>query len=190
MLDLISDRFVQSANTSAAFTDPEAYCYNNFSGAQVARASVAYFLARHFLFPSSEQLDLNKALQFVSPENITISSGAAALLGGLFYVLGEQGDACLIPAPYYAAFENDMNVVAGIIPIRIEQENPVRGPTVPEMERAYTGARAVLSQHALQPDFPPTRSNSPLLFSEDTMSSSFCSRIRIIRLEQFIGLPF
>jgi hypothetical protein len=40
----------------------------------------------------------------------------------------KEEECCLIPVPYYAAFENDMNLVAGIIPFGIHQVNPVRDP--------------------------------------------------------------
>lgn len=70
-------------------------------------------------------------------------SGTAALLNHLFYLLGEQGDACLIPAPYYAAFEKDMNLYAGIVPIGIDQDNPVSGPTEEELERTHRAAVTV-----------------------------------------------
>jgi hypothetical protein len=59
-------------------------------------------------------VSLEQALQSINPAHIGIGSGAAGILNGLFYLLGDEGDCCLIPAPYYAAFENDMSVVAGI----------------------------------------------------------------------------
>jgi len=73
-----------------------------------------------------------------------INQGAASILNCLFFLLGEAtGDACLIPAPYYAAFENDMNLVSGVVPFPIQQFNPVAGPTETELSDAYVAARAV-----------------------------------------------
>ena len=55
----------------------------------------------------------------------------------------EEGDACLIPAPYYAAFENDMSVVAGIVPFAVHMMNPTQGPTASELDAAYIEAKSV-----------------------------------------------
>lgn len=82
-----------------------------------------------------------EALSHVHPSHVALAAGTAPLLNNLFFLLGQEGDACLIPAPYYAAFENDMNLVAGIEPIPVPQANPVLGPTVPELEAAYLKAQ-------------------------------------------------
>lgn len=134
VLDIIAERFMQSA---AAFSDSSVYCYNSFLGMPIAREAVAYFLARRFLFPEQVHLDPHAALTHIKPTHVALGSGCAALINHLFFLLGEPGDACLIPAPYYAAFENDMNLIAGVIPCRIEQANPRAGPTEAELETAY-----------------------------------------------------
>lgn len=67
--------------------------------------------------------------------------GGAPILSNLFFLLGEPGNACLIPAPYYAAFENDMNLLSGIVPVPVLQQNPVAGPVNAELERAYRQAK-------------------------------------------------
>jgi aspartate/methionine/tyrosine aminotransferase len=38
------------------------------------------------------------------------ASGASAVLDNLFYVIGDAGEGVLIPAPYYPAFDNDLQV--------------------------------------------------------------------------------
>ena len=58
-------------------------------------------------------------------------------MNNLFFALGEKGDVCLIPAPYYAAFENDMNVLAGVNPVAVDQANPVAGPTEAELDLTF-----------------------------------------------------
>ena len=64
---------------------------------------------------------------------------------GLFYLLGDEGDACLIPAPYYAAFESDMRMVARIVPFAVQMANPTQGPTANELDLAYIEAKSVSS---------------------------------------------
>ncbi len=34
----------------------------------------------------------------------------SAIIDNLFFVLGDEGDGVLIPAPYYPAFDNDLKV--------------------------------------------------------------------------------
>jgi hypothetical protein len=64
---------------------------------------------------------------------------------GLFFLLGDEGDACLIPAPYYAAFENDMRIVARIVPFAVQMANPTQGPSASELDLAYIEAKSVSS---------------------------------------------
>jgi hypothetical protein len=171
-IDLLSERLLNPATTAAAFSDPIVYCYNSFLGLPVARQAASYFLAKRFLHTrsinttttdSNNQVDegttqeslqkqhvaagagvsLEQALQSVNPAHIGIGSGAAGILNGLFYLLGDEGDCCLIPAPYYAAFENDMSVVAGIVPFGVHMTNPTYGPTPQELDLAYIEAKSV-----------------------------------------------
>ena len=46
----------------------------------------------------------------VDPEHLTLSAGAGAILDNLFFMLGNPGDGVLIPAPYYPAFDIDLQV--------------------------------------------------------------------------------
>jgi hypothetical protein len=107
--EMVAQRFLRPDTVAAAFSDPASYSYNSFLGVPAARQAVAYFLARRFLFPDVP-LTPEQALQHVSPAHVALGSGCAALLNYTFFILGEENDAVLIPAPYYAAFENDMNV--------------------------------------------------------------------------------
>lgn len=178
VLDIISERFFQAGTATAAFSNPDCYCYNSMSGMPVARKAVAYFLARRFLYPDELDLAPEKALKSILPEQVCLSTGAAPLLNHLFFLLGEAGDGCLIPAPYYAAFENDMNVVAGIVPCSLEQANPVAGPTEQEMEQAYQKARQVCVCVVSNCETKTVRSLSFLIvcvaaFREVTRQSSF-----------------
>lgn len=145
VIDLLSERLLHSSTTSAAFSDPAVYCYNSFLGLPVARQAVSYFLAKRFLHTEQHAVSLEQALQSIHPSHIGIGSGAAGILNSLFYLLGDEGDACLIPAPYYAAFENDMSVVASIVPFAIHSSNPTIGPSESELDLAYMEAKSVSS---------------------------------------------
>ena len=52
----------------------------------------------------------------------------------------EPGAGVLVPAPYYAAFENDMKVMAGLVPVPTYCADPRSGPTEADLEAAYTSA--------------------------------------------------
>ena len=76
---------------------------------------------------------------------MALGTGCAALLNHLFFILGEEGrDCCLIPLPYYAPFENNMNIFSGIIPFGVASAHPEAGPpTAAELNVAYGEAKAV-----------------------------------------------
>ena len=61
----------------------------------------------------------------VSPDDIVCSSGGSALLNFLFTLLANEKTAVLIPAPFYAAFENDMKVLANLVPVPVPLEDEV-----------------------------------------------------------------
>jgi 1-aminocyclopropane-1-carboxylate synthase len=44
----------------------------------------------------------------VTPENLVMSNGATAVLDNLFHLLGDAGSSCLLPAPCYPVFDNDL----------------------------------------------------------------------------------
>jgi len=140
--DLLAQRLMHSGTSSEAFSDSHVYCYSSFLGLPVAREAVAYFLARRFLYPNQLDLTPEAALKAISPLHVGLGSGAAALLNYLFFILGEVGDVCLIPAPYYSAFDNDMSVVAGCKPFAVQLANPTLGPTEQDLQAAYADARS------------------------------------------------
>jgi hypothetical protein len=144
VMDVLSERLQHFSTTQAAFSDPTVYCYNSFLGLPVARQAASYFLAKRFLLTDQQhEVTLEQALQRIRPAHIGIGAGAVALLNGLFYLLGEEGDACLIPAPYYAAFESDMSVVSGIVPFAVHMANPTQGPSENELDLAHMEAKSV-----------------------------------------------
>ena len=63
-----------------------------------------------------------------------------SILNNLFFALGNTGDAVLVPAPYYAAFDNDLRAFAGCQTIPVVCANPAQGPTPQELEQAKVKA--------------------------------------------------
>jgi 1-aminocyclopropane-1-carboxylate synthase len=170
--DMLSQRLLQPSTATATFGDETIYGYNNFLGLPLARQAIAYFLAKRFLLTEQETpINLAQTLQHISPEHIGIGSGAAGVLNSLFYLLGDKGDCCLIPAPYYAAFENDMAVVAGIVPYAVHMANPIIGPSESELDLAYMEAKS----QGLNPRFVLiTNPNNPLgvIYGRDVLLSA------------------
>jgi 2'-5' RNA ligase len=109
-IDLLTSKLTGTQTARAAFSHPEVYCYNTFSGLPSARQAAATFIAKRFLYRDDPSISKDQALSSIDPSHIGIGSGAAGILHTLFYLLGNNGDCCLIPAPYYAAFENQMSV--------------------------------------------------------------------------------
>lgn len=66
--------------------------------------------AKHFMYPERRDINFTEALDLIRPEHVAFGSGASALLSHLALSLAEEGDAVLIPAPYYAAFDADLKV--------------------------------------------------------------------------------
>ena len=94
------------------------------------------FAAKHFLYPEQRDMSVRDALTFIRPENVAFGSGAAALLSHLALSLAEEGDAVLIPAPYYAAFDVDLKIIAGCIAVPVHSTNPEIGPTADDVDKA------------------------------------------------------
>lgn len=110
VLDVLAERLMQEGSSTAAFSNSAVFCYNSFLGIPICRQSAAYFLAKRFLFPPTRNVTPDEALRHIDPASVAVTAGAVSALNSLFFLLGKAGDACLIPAPYYAAFDSDMNV--------------------------------------------------------------------------------
>jgi 1-aminocyclopropane-1-carboxylate synthase len=109
-------------------------------------------------------------------EGIIVGAGCNAVLENLCFALAEPGDTCLIPTPYYAAFEFDLVARAGlnIVPVTTMEYSGVdtsTASTVPveayyptpaaldaACERATTKPRILLLSHPHNPlgiAYPP-----------------------------------
>mmetsp|Transcript_7695 Transcript_7695/g.19109 ORF Transcript_7695/g.19109 Transcript_7695/m.19109 type:complete len:493 (+) Transcript_7695:94-1572(+) len=142
IIELIGLRLMQIETASRAFSDSAVYCYNNTLGLPGPREAVAYFLAKHFMCPEDRDMSIRDALDIIRPDHIAFGSGAASLLSHLALSLAEHGDAVLIPAPYYAAFDADLKIVAGCIAVPVHSSNPSIGPTSDDLESAAAMAEA------------------------------------------------
>ena len=160
LTDILADRMNQARTAETAFNEKQAYNYNSFLGLPICRDSISYFLYKHFYKPDltnsgingiipsgSEEKDhsIEDALRYIKPDNICVSAGACAVLNNLFCVLADvnKGECCLLPAPYYAAFENDMSLLGGVIPYPMQNVSNARtGPTIQELDSIYAQAKA------------------------------------------------
>jgi|LGOV01.1.fsa_nt_gb 1-aminocyclopropane-1-carboxylate synthase len=62
----------------------------------------------------------NNTERLIKAENIVVGCGCSIALEMLATMLGDPGDAILIPAPYYTGFEDDIYARAGLLPIPVQ----------------------------------------------------------------------
>lgn len=78
------------------------------------------------------------------PEHITVTNGAGSAINALSYTICDPGDAVLITAPYYGAFDSDVSVKSGArtITVNLEGRSPFDVDHVESLESAYQKAVA------------------------------------------------
>mmetsp|Transcript_6064 Transcript_6064/g.19123 ORF Transcript_6064/g.19123 Transcript_6064/m.19123 type:complete len:492 (+) Transcript_6064:224-1699(+) len=88
-------------------------CYGPMEGRPELKKALARFLDARVV---------RGAKPAVQPEHLSCAAGAGAVLSNLFLSLCEAGDAVLIPAPYYAAFDSDLRAVADLkrVPVALD----------------------------------------------------------------------
>ncbi|KAL3771360.1 hypothetical protein ACHAW5_000069 [Stephanodiscus triporus] len=86
--------------------------YQPTHGTPGARRAMAGYL-RGLLLSSSSSSSMSSTAATFDPENVVLGAGCNAVLENLCMCLADPGDAVLIPAPYYAAFEFDLAARAG-----------------------------------------------------------------------------
>jgi len=76
------------------------------------------------------------------PENVMFASGCGAILDSLAWCLCEDRDGCIIPAPAYPAFDNDLSVRSGLNVVHTDMEivNGEFSLSIESLEAAYTKA--------------------------------------------------
>ncbi|KAJ7527221.1 hypothetical protein O6H91_16G043200 [Diphasiastrum complanatum] len=103
--------------------------YGNFRGGDRLRSAIAKMMERTFM-----GVEVNSA-------HICISSGVTAVLDLFFFATCDPGDGCLIPAPYFPAFDNDMSIRNEVQPIPVQPaDTHTYIPTAEEMEKAVVEA--------------------------------------------------
>eukprot|EP00743_Colponemidia_sp_Colp-15_P011879 GILK01013366.1.p1 GENE.GILK01013366.1~~GILK01013366.1.p1 ORF type:complete len:434 (-),score=53.43 GILK01013366.1:39-1298(-) len=98
--------------------------YGSFRGVPLFRSNIAKYVKRTIC-----------PLYEVNAESISVSAGCGSLLNGLALSLCDPGDGVIIPSPYYPAFDNDLGLIAGAVPIR-----------APTDENNYRISREILEQ--------------------------------------------
>lgn len=53
----------------------------------------------------------------LDPQNVCILAGCSGILDHLFFCLADAAESILIPAPYYPAFDNDLEATSSLIPL-------------------------------------------------------------------------
>lgn len=103
--------------------------YSNFRGGERLCRAIARMMERTFMGVE------------VDPGHICISSGVTAVLDLFFFATCDSGDGCLIPAPYFPAFDNDMTIRNEVHPIPVQpKDTKTYIPTAEEMEAAVVKA--------------------------------------------------
>ncbi|GLC48246.1 hypothetical protein PLESTB_000075000 [Pleodorina starrii] len=126
---LTSDMVKERLSRSATDFPQEALCYQDMRGLPRLRQAMARFLEETFMKGIS-----------VDPDHLTVSAGAGAILENLFHCIAGAGDVVLIPAPYYPAFDNDLQVKCGVKPwpFYLDEDRPVG----PQLDAAAEAASA------------------------------------------------
>ncbi|MDH6128869.1 aminotransferase class I/II-fold pyridoxal phosphate-dependent enzyme [Kitasatospora sp. GP82] len=108
---LVGDLITERLSRPHVFTEAETR-YAELHGTPVLRERVAELLTRTGNSP-------------VDPENLVVVSGATAALDIIASVLCHRGDAIVVPAPYYAAFDTDLGGRSGarVVPAPMDASN-------------------------------------------------------------------
>jgi len=96
---MLFDRVAPLLRRHTEIREPDAH-YNELHGARAFREAIARFLSR-------------RAGRTLSPDGITVATGASGILEMLSFALCDPGDAILAPAPYYSGFDHDLGLRAG-----------------------------------------------------------------------------
>lgn len=89
--------------------------YNLFHGAAYFREAIASYWQNVWLGADNPRK--------LSADNIVATCGCSEALEMLAYGLCSEGDAILIPTPYYSGFEHDIQARAGVIPVGVNCGN-------------------------------------------------------------------
>lgn len=85
--------------------------YNKFEGSDEFREAIANYWQK-IIFDDDSSIKLTK-------DNVATGAGCTVMLNTLATLLAEEGDAFLIPAPFYSSFVDDVHDRAGVICIPV-----------------------------------------------------------------------
>ena len=108
--------------------EADAGAYSDFHGRLGLRQQLARLMNRR-LSSKAEPVA-------IQAEQICIGNGVGPTVAMLVALLCEPGDGVLIPAPLYAAFPNDLSILAGAIPVPVRTEQSNYRLTVEAFETA------------------------------------------------------
>lgn len=148
ILSEFAKKLSQPNTAKVGFGNEVNYCYNDVRGMQYVRKSVAQFITKRFIqgsttsniakITNNNETERKKEHNLCASEDqIVLGSGAAAILNFLFHCTANENEVVLIPAPYYAAFEYDMSIIAKCVPYPVHMEDQCHGPTRNDLEKVY-----------------------------------------------------
>ncbi|PVU92298.1 hypothetical protein BB561_003918 [Smittium simulii] len=100
---LQEDIVVKKLNTINHIT-PENLEYGDPTGSSSLRSEIAHLTNRHF-----------NVYRNVLPEQIVVANGVTSVIDMLISTVCNRGDAVLVSAPYYNAFDTDVNLRAKVV---------------------------------------------------------------------------
>ncbi|KAI7889371.1 pyridoxal phosphate-dependent transferase [Mucor mucedo] len=128
--DLLQQKVFEKAKACLQLT-PNDLNYGPSEGTQELRQLMKDFFTRHFhpYYP-------------MNWTDIFVHTGAGASINQLFLSIGDPGDYCLIPTPFYGAFEYDVSVHTGIhiLPVNLHKELQDMSIDPDQLESYYQGA--------------------------------------------------
>lgn len=134
--------------------------YGGMKGSPALQAALADLLQRTFV--PEPTLD---------PESMCILAGCSGILDHLFFCLADAAESILIPAPYYPAFDNDLQATSSLIPLAffLNEDEDITA----QLDQAAAAAK-----HAGQPvrALLITNPNNPLgiIYKQETVQAMLC----------------
>jgi aspartate/methionine/tyrosine aminotransferase len=101
--------------------------YADMTGIFELRAALANYVGG--------KVSSNKSLD---PAHFLLGNGMGSVLNHLFNCINEKGDGVLLPSPQYPAFDNDLSVLANVLPIHFAIEKDNYKITINAMEERRT----------------------------------------------------
>ena len=123
-----------AASPSAAAAGPalDSLYYQDFRGTLPLRQALAGFMSRHVARRHAVEAD-----------DLIVGNGCGSCLDTLFHLLCDEGDACLLPAPLYPTFINDLESRAKVhVQVVPTEREHAHFPTPAALEAAYAEASA------------------------------------------------